>query len=219
MSKKFYGSIDENLLDTGLHQAIFRKAGGSSDHGLRSLAAADLENLEAFSDQLKAAGSLGSLAGERVSDDLLRDVAQHASNPFKLERNGAYEVTPADHFVMEYGSLDGERTVWEQLVVPNLTKLGISRDPGLVPPTPGRPDEGNINKPLPINDQDPAVKALYLAIDALRALSGYHVIVTLTADVPPKPVDPPVVKPITETEEWHRLVLPILAGPFMSPAG
>lgn len=81
-----------------------------------------------------------------------------------------------------------------------------------MPRSPFVPDEGSI----PINDADPAVKALYQAIDALRAIAGYHVILTQTADVPPRPLNPPVVKPLTETEEWHRLVVPILAGSFMS---
>lgn len=184
MSKKLYSSIAENLLDTGLHQVIFRKAARSA--GLLPLNAADLEDLDGCSAMLKAAGSLGSLSGERVSDDLLRDVARHPSNPFQLVDNGSSGITAADHFVVEYGTLDNARAVWDQLIVPHLAGLGISRDPGHVERNaPAGLGEGNA--PLPINDQDPAVKALYLSIDALRALARYHVILTQTADVPRRP--------------------------------
>lgn len=211
-----YRSVVENLFATGLHMVVFKTAEGHATMAVNEGDFADQTSLDAMVQRTKALGSLGTMVGERASKDLLRLVCRHPSDPFKLEGFASYEPTDEDLAVVAHGTLDGERAVWDQLIVPSLSRLGISTDPGVVPRSPFVPDEGAINKPVPINDADPAVKALYLAIDALKALSGYHVILTQTADVPPRPLNPPVILPITETEEWHRLVVPILAGPFMS---
>lgn len=213
-----YASVVDNLFATGLHRAVFRTSGESARGTMEvnELDFSDRAKLDGMVQNTKALGSLGTLVGERASKDLLRLVCRHPSDPFKLVGFASYEPTDEDLAVVAHGSLDGERAVWDQLIVPNLSGLGISTDPGVVPRSPFVPDEGAINKPLPINQQDPAVRALYLSIDALRALAGYHVILTQTSDVPPRPLTPPQVLPITDTEEWHRLVIPILAGPFMS---
>lgn len=205
-----FASVVENLFATGLHLVAFKTVQGRATMVVHEGHFADQATLDDMERRTKVLGSLGTLVGERASKDLLRAVCRHPSDPFKLVGFAAYEPTDEDLAVVAHGTLDGERAVWDQLIVPNLSRLGISTDPGVVPRSPFVPDEGAINKPLPINDADPAVKALYLAIDALKALSVYHVILTQTADVPP------AVKSITDTEEWHRLVVPILAGPFMS---
>lgn len=218
-----FASVVENLFATGLHQVIFRtgvlylsSASGRCTMPVDGADFLDQASMDAMVRRTKALGSLGTMVGERASKDLLRLVCRHPSDPFKLVGFSSYEPTDEDLAVVAHGTLDGERAVWDQLIVPNLSRLGISTDLGVVPRSPFVPDEGAINKPVPINDADPAVRALYLAIDALKALSVYHVILTQTADVPPRPLNPPVVLPITETQEWHRLVVPILAGPFMS---
>jgi hypothetical protein len=105
-------------------------------------------------------------------------------------------------------------------VAPADTPRFAAPDPPQAPTQPAPLPASTLTPPAAgslINDSDPAIKALYQAIDALKAIAAHNVILTQTADVPPRPVNPPVVQAITDTEVWHRLVVPVLTGPFMSP--
>lgn len=211
--QRTYPSVVANLFDTGLHWVIFRTV-GASGRGVMDVTAADFADslsLEAMEERTKAAGSLGTLVGERGSTDLLRDVCRHPSNPFRLVNFVTYYPTFFDLAVLVHGTLDGTRAVWDQLIVPNLTQLGISVDPGVVPRSPFAPDEGSINAPLPGGQADPAMQALSQAIDALRSLQNLNVVGTVAGT-------PPVATtiPITQTDEWKTNVVPLLAAPFMS---
>src|SRR3954469_5378075 len=128
-----YASVVSNLFDTGLHQVAFRTPTGQGRMPVTEADFSDSVAMEAMVARTKALGSIGTLVGERGSADLLREVCRHGSNPFKLANFSTYAVTFFDLAVCVHGSIDGERAVWDQLIVPHLAGLGISADPGIVP--------------------------------------------------------------------------------------
>lgn len=199
-----YASVVANLFDTGLHQVIFKTISGTKLMEVTEADFADSVALDAMEDRAKAQGSLGTLANERAAGvDLLREVCRHGSNPFKLVGFAAYEPTFFDLAVCAHGSLDGARPVWDQLVAPNLTRLGISVDPGVV--ARNAPEGLGVQPPFAGGPADPATKALTLALDALRSLENLYVV---------NPAGPPVQ--LIQTDLWKTNVAPLLAGPFMS---
>ena len=198
-----YTSIAQNLLTTGLRSLIFKVEGPD---GLYTSTAAYSPN-DTILQVLQANHWAGSLNGEVVSDDLLRDLARHPANPFKLLNNAEYEVSNFDHNIVEFGTLNGTQAVWDSLIAPHLKDFGISTDPGVVPPTPGRPDGGVLEQPTPIGTaQDPAMKLVFELQDAIRSLSGFYVENFMTGKT----------VPITETREWRTNVAPLLANPLMT---
>lgn len=210
MPNKTYSSVVANLFDTGLRRVIFRVSNvrtvaSSGDRSTMSVSAADFADpgsLNAMVDRTKELGSLGTLVGERFSLDFFRAVCRHPSDPFKLAGFETYEPSYEDCAVVAHGSLDGERCVWDQLIGPNLGRLGISVDPGVVPPTPGRPDGGVLERPTPIGTaQDPAMKLVFALQAALRHLGEWST---------------EFGTPIRETSYFRATVAPLLANPFAS---
>lgn len=201
---QLYPSVVSNLFATGLHQVVFRTVGASA-RGTMSVDGADFvdnASVNAMVDRTKNLGSLGTLVGERFSLDFFRAVCRHPSNPLKLAGFENYEPTYEDCAVVAHGSLDGERCVWDQLIAPNLTRLGLSVDPGVVPPTPGRPDGGVLEQPTPIGTAaDPAMALVFQLQESLRFMKDWKTEFGV---------------PLRATSYWETAVAPLLANPLTS---
>lgn len=205
-----YTSVVSNLFDTGLHQVVYRTFGGSRRNlGLMPVTEADFADsvaLEAMVTRTKALGSIGTVVGERGSADLLREVCRHGSNPFKLANFSTYAVSFFDLAVCVHGSIDGERAVWDQLIVPNLAGLGISVDPGIVPRN--APEGLGVQEASEGGPDDPAMKLVGELQDVLRKLGSY-----MTTG-PVKAGKQLAARRLDETPVWKHEVAALLAGPF-----
>jgi len=202
-----YPSVVANLFATGLHQVIFRTAGVSARGTIEATAAdfADSVGLDALARREKEAGALGTLVGERASLDLLRDVCRHATNPWKLEYFELYQPTTFDLAVVSHGTLDGERAVWDQLVVPHLSGLSLSTDPGVVAPN-AMPGHGFSTMDAPIQN-DPLLAENATLRDIIVTLGTYKVVLGKKGAADTR---------ISDTDYWRDEVLPHLGSPLMS---
>lgn len=203
-----YPSVVSNLFDTGLHRVIFETIAGKKTMEVTEADFIDSVALEAMVSRTKAEGSLGTLVDERgQAIDLLRDVCRHGSNPFKLVNFATYEATFFDLAILDHGTLDGVRPAWDQLIVPNLTRLGISLDPGVVPRN--APVGLGVQAPSAGGPEDPAMKTIAMLQAVLVRLSAYQTTGTSAAEPLP-------ARRLDETPIWREEVAPLLASPFIS---
>lgn len=196
-----YKSIAENFYKTGATELLFRI---TTTNAIAPYNLANLDMLDNLSAYLKNRGSLGSTTGERVSDDLLTLLARDKRNPLQLEGNETYVVTPADHFVVEYGTKDGVNAIWDNPIVPHLKDFGISVDPGVVARTSGAPDGGVLEQPTPIGTaQDPAMKLVFELKGVIVELGNF-----MTSGG---------LERVSETDYWKESVSPLLKDPLCFP--
>lgn len=189
-----YTSIAQNLTSTGVDRLIFKVSGPGPGFSVIHYDQDEtiLQNLQQHKYWI------GSLSGERVSDTLLQELARHPANPFKLSDNLNYVVSNYDHNLVEYGTIDGERCVWDQLIAPHLKDYGISTDPGVVPRN--APEGLGVQPPIAEDAEATLQEAIFYAMKAVAGLGA-----TLKDGTP-----------LIETATWKNLVEPLLANPLMS---
>jgi len=153
----------------------------------------------------------GTLVGERYSRQLLQQAIRVGALPLRTD----YVVTDRDDDLMKLVAI-GDLPAWDALVAPVLARLHLSAppssgpgdsNPGVVPPTPGRPDGGVLEKPTPIGTaQDPAMGLVFKLQDALRGMADVQVFDAVSLKI---------VK-MSDTEYWRTTVAPLLKSMFMS---
>jgi len=203
-----YASVVSKFFNSGLHQVAFRTPTGQGRMSVTEADFSDSVAMEAMVARTKGLGSIGTLVGERGSADLLREVCRHGSNPFKLANFATYQVTFFDLAVCVHGSIDGELAGWGQLILPNLSRLGISVDPGIVPRN--APEGLGAQEPSAGGPDDPAMKLVGELQDVLRKLGSY-----MTTG-PVKAGKQLTARRLDETPNWKHEVAALLASPFIS---